>query len=121
MLCVCVFSHALTESDQSHVTHEYDQIKEPKHITHEYDQIKEPKESIPHQSSDSGEQYAVSLKAVGNKSEKQQQQIPLVEYAEVDNSKSKSPQYHNFPSGYEFSENIITTNKEVSGHTYIAM
>ena len=114
-MCLCDFSHALAESDQSHITHEYDQIKEPKHITHEYDQIKEPKESIPHQSSDSGEQYAVSLKAVGNKSEKQQQQLPLVEYAEIDNSKNKSPQHHNLPSGYEFSENITTTNKEVSG------
>ena len=117
MLCVCVFSHALAESDQSHITHEYDQIKEPKHITHEYDQIKEPKESIPHQSSDSGEQYAVSLKAVGNKSEKQQQQqLPLVEYAEIDNNKNKSLQHQNLPSGYEFSENITTANKEVSGH-----
>ena len=103
-MCPCVFSHALAESDQSQ-------------ITHEYDQIKEPKESIPHQSSDSGEQYAVSLKAVGNKSEKQQQQLPLVEYAEIDNSKNKSPQHQNLPSGYEFSENITTANKEVSGHT----
>ena len=106
----------MAESDQSHITHEYDQIKQP---THEYDQIKESsKQSIPHQSSDSGEQYAVSLKAVSNKTEKQQQQqIPLVEYAEVDNSVNKSPQHQNLPSGYdEINESNVTANKEVSGH-----
>ena len=120
----------MAESDQSHITHEYDQIKEP---THEYDQIKEPtheyhqikessKQSIPHQSSDSGEQYAVSLKVVSNKTEKQQQQIPLVEYAEVDNSVNKSPQHQNLPSGYdEINESNVTANKEVSGHAYVLL
>ena len=108
VMCLFVFSHALAESDQSH-------------ITHEYDQIKEPKGSIPHQSSDSGEQYVVSLKAISNKTEKQQQPIPLVEYAEIDSSKNESPQHHNLPSGYEFSENITTANKEVSGHTYVTI
>ena len=98
----------MAESDQSQINHEYDQVKD-----HEYDQIKEHKESVPHQSSDSGEQYAVSLKAVSNKSEKQQQQLPLVEYAEIEN---KSPQHHNMPSGYEYNEDIITANKQVSGH-----
>ena len=114
----------MAESDQSHITHEYDQIKQP---THEYDQIKESsKQSIPHQSSDSGEQYAVSLKAVSNKTEKQQQQIPLVEYAELDNSVNKSPQHQNLPSGYdEINESNITANKEVSGQmcirTYVTL
>ena len=93
------YSHALAQS----------------HITHEYYQIKESKQSIPHQIAANGEEYAVSSKAVGDASEKQQQQ-PLVEYAEVDNSKNKSPQQHNVPSGYEINENIIIANKEVSVH-----
>ena len=101
------YSHALAQS----------------HITHEYYQIKESKQSIPHQIAANGEEYAVSSKAVGNASEKQQQQQqqPLVEYAEVDNSKNKSPQQHNIPSGYEINENIIIANKEVSVyvHTYL--
>ena len=56
----------------------------------------------------------MSLKAVSNKTEKQQQQIPLVEYAEVDNSVNKSPQHHNLTSGYdEINENITNTGVSV--------
>ena len=101
-------SHALAESDQSHVIHEYHQIKEPK-------------QSIPHQSSANEEQYAVSLKAVNNTSEKQQQQqVPLVEYAEIDHTtQNKNQQLHSSPRRYdEISENKIATDEEVSIHNY---
>ena len=99
------YSHKLAKSDQSG-------------LYHEYDQIKEPKQSIPHQSSASGEQYAVSLNAVNSAAEKQQQQqqqVPLVEYAEIDNTKSSSPQQYNMTSGYdEINDNKTTDRKEVS-------
>ena len=79
------------------------------------DAIKEAKGSTPHQTSSSGELYAVSLKAVSNKSEKQQQQIPLMEYAEINNSASQSPQHHNLPSGYNvINDNNTNVNTEVS-------
>ena len=53
----------------------------------------------------------MSLKAVTNVPEKQQEQIPLVEYAELDYNKNKSPQHHNLTSGYdEINEN--STNKD---------
>ena len=100
---VLLYSHELAESDQSC-------------LYHEYDQIKEPKQSIPHQCSASGEQYAVSLNAVNSAAEKQQQQqVPLVEYAEIDNNKNKSPQKYNLTSGYdEINDNRNTDSKEVS-------
>ena len=87
-----------------------------------YDDVKEAKESIPHQSSDNGELYAVSLNAVSNKSEKQQQQIPLMEYAEIDNSANQSPQHHNLPSGYDvINDSNINTGVSVQNcvHTYL--
>ena len=57
----------------------------------------------------------MSLKAVSNKSEKQQQQIPLMEYAEIDNSANQSPQHHNLPSGYdEINDDNINMNTGVS-------
>ena len=85
-------------------------------ITHEYDQIKEPQQSVPHHTSASGEQYAVSFNVVNSAAEKQQQQqVPLVEYAEIDNNKSKSPQQYNVTSGYdEINDNKTTDRKEVS-------
>ena len=79
----------------------YDSQKNPV-----YDDVKEPKQSIPHQSSASGELYAVSLKAVSKTSE---QKVPLVEYAEVD-STSKSPQLHYYD---EIQENSNKANAEV--------
>ena len=88
------------ESDQSH-------------ITHDYYQIKESKQSIPHQLAANGEQYAVSTKVVCDGSDKQKQQ-QVVEYAEVDKSKNKHPQQCNLPSEYEINENFIIANKEVS-------
>ena len=93
----------MTESDQSC-------------LYHEYDQIKKPKQSIPHQTSVSGEQYAVSLKAVNSAAEKQQQQkVQLVEYAEIDNNKNKIPQQYNLTSRYdEINDNKTTDRKEVS-------
>ena len=71
-----------------------------------YDDVKEPEQSIPHQSSASGELYAVSLKAVGKTSE---QKVPLVEYAEV-NSTSKNQQLHYYD---EIKENSNKANVEV--------
>ena len=86
-------------------------------MNHKYDQIKEPKQFIPHQTSASGEQYAVSLNAVNNTAENQQKQAPLVEYAEIDNNKNKTPQQHNLTSGYdEINDNRNTDSKEVSLH-----
>ena len=82
-----------------------------------YGAIKEVKKSIPRQSSDNGELYAVSLNAVSNKSEKQQQQIPLIEYAEIDNSANQSPQHLNLPSGYNvINDNNINVNTELQVH-----
>ena len=79
------------------------------------DGIKETKGSTPHHTSSSGELYAVSLKAVSNKSEKQQQQIPLMEYAEINNSASQSPRHHNLPSGYDvINDNNTNINTKVS-------
>ena len=85
-------------------------------LNHEYDQIKEPKQSVPCQSSASEEQYAVSLNAVNSAAEKQQQQqVPLVEYAEIDNNKNNSPQQYNLTSGYdEINDDKSTDRKEVS-------
>ena len=84
------------------------------------DAIKEAKGLTPHQTSSSGELYAVSLKAVSNKSEKQQQQIPLMEYAEINNSASQSPQHHNLPSGYDaINDNNTNVNTEVSNYISI--
>ena len=71
------------------------------HVHHVYDDIKKPKESVPHQTSASGQEYAIPLKAINNTSEKQQQQVPSVEYAKVGNNQNKSPQQHNQTSGYE--------------------
>ena len=90
-------------------------------LNHEYDQIKEPKQSVPHQTSASGEQYAVSLNAVNSAAEKQQQQqVPLVEYAEIDNNKNNSPQQYNLTSGYdEINDNKSTDRKEVSLCNYL--
>ena len=90
-------------------------------LNHEYDQIKEPKQSVPHQTSASGEQYAVSLNAINSAAEKQQQQqVPLVEYAEIDNNKNKSPQQYNLTSGYdEINDNKSTDRKEVSLRNYL--
>ena len=85
-------------------------------LNHEYDQIKEPKLSVPHQASASEEQYAVSLNAVNSAAEKQQQQqVPLVEYAEIDNNKNNSPQQYNLTSGYdEINDDKSTDRKKVS-------
>ena len=57
----------------------------------------------------------MSLKAVGNTSEKQQQQqIPLVEYATVDNNKNQNLQQHNLCSQYdEINDNNINTGVSV--------
>ena len=87
-------------------------------LFHEYDQIKEAKQSVPCQSSASGEQYAVSLNAVNSAVEKQQQhQVPLVEYAEINNTKNKTPQQYNLSGGYdEINNNKTTDRKEVSLH-----
>ena len=87
-------------------------------LYHEYDQIKEPQQSIPHHTSASGEQHAVSFNAVNSAAEKQQQQqIPLVEYAEIDNNKNNSPQQYNVTDGYdEIKDNGNTDSKEVSVH-----
>ena len=84
-------------------------------------ETKEPKQSIPHQSSASGEQYAVSFNAVNYAAESQQKQAPLVEYAEIDNNNNKTPQQYNLISGYdELNVNRNTDSKEVSLHvTYI--
>ena len=90
-------------------------------ITHEYDQIRKPQQSIPHHTSASEEQYAVSFNVVNSAAEKQrQQQVPLVEYAEIDNNKNKSPQQYNVTSGYdEIKENRNTDSEEVSLHYII--
>ena len=88
-------------------------------LFHEYDQIKEPKQSVPRQSSASEEQCAVSLNAVNSAAEKQQQQqqVPLVEYAEINNTKNRSPQQYNLSSGYdEINNNKNIDRKEVSLH-----
>ena len=96
------YSHELEASDQSY-------------LKHEYNEYKEPKQSTPHQSSPSGEQYAVSLNAVNNTAENQQQQVPTVEYAEIDNNKNKTPQQYNLTNGYdELNGNRNTDSKEVS-------
>ena len=71
-----------------------------------YDDVKEPEQSIPHQSSASGELYAVSLKAARETSE---QKVPLVEYAELDNT-NKNPQSHYYS---EINENSNKANVEV--------
>ena len=87
------------------------------HVHHVYDDIKEAKESGPHQASASG-QYAVPLIAATSTYDKQQQHIPSVEYDEVSNSQNKSPQQHNQTSGYdEINENSIKVKPKV--HTYI--
>ena len=78
------------------------------------DDIKKPKESVPHQTSASGQEYAVPLKTISNKSEKQQQQIPLVEYAEADNSWNKSLQQHNLTSTYDEVNDKTKVSTEVS-------
>ena len=102
-----VYSHILADSDNLHVHHVYDDIKEAK-------------ESIPHQTSASGQEYAVSLIAVNNISEKQQQQIPSVEYAKVGNSQNKNPQQYNQTSGYEeINKNNIKVNGEVSVYMHM--
>ena len=87
-------------------------------LFHECDQIKEPKQSVPHQSLASEEQYATSLNAVNSAAEKQQhQQVPLVEYAEINNTKNRSPQQYNLSSGYdEINNDKSTDRKEVSLH-----
>ena len=92
-------------------------------LYHEYDQIKKPKQSIPHQTSASGEQYDVSLNAVNSAAEKQQQQqVPLLEYAEIDNKRSSSPQQYSLTSGYdEINDNNSTDRKEVSLHDIFEM
>ena len=90
------------------------------HVHHVYDDIKEAKESVPHQTSASG-QYAVPLIAVSSTSDKQQQHIPSVEYYdEVSNSQNKSPQQHNQTSGYdEINENNIKVKPKVHTYTYM--
>ena len=87
-------------------------------LYHKDDQIKEPKPSAPHHTSASGEQYAVSFNAVNSVAEKQQQQqVPLEEYAEIDNNKNNSPQQYNVTSGYDMiKDNGNTDSKEVSLH-----
>ena len=70
---------------------------------------------MPHKSADNGELYTVSTKAVSNKAEKQQEQIPLVEYAEIDNNKKNQKVEHNVNNGYdEINENNIDNNTGVS-------
>ena len=103
--CLYCFSHESMESNQSC-------------LYHEYDQTKEPKQSVPHHTSASGEQYAVSFNAVNSAAEKQQQQqVPLLEYAEIDNNKNKSPQQYNVTSGYDvIKDNGNTDCEEVSLH-----
>ena len=97
------YSHILADSDNLPV----------------YDDIKKPKEPVPYQTSASGQEYAVPLIAVNNTSEKQQQQIPSVQYAKVGNSQNKSPQQHNQTNGYEeVNKNNIKVNEEVSVYMY---
>ena len=84
-----------------------------------YDDIKEVKESVPHQTSASG-QYAVPLIAVSSTSDKQQQHIPSVEYDEVSNGQNKSPQQDNQISGYdEINKNNIKVDGEVSAYMHM--
>ena len=85
---------------------------------HEYDQIKEPKQSVPHHTSASGEQYDMSFNVVNSAAEKQQQQeVPLVEYTEIDNTKNKIPQQYNVTSGCDvIKDNGNTDSEEVSLH-----
>ena len=73
---------------------------------------------MPRKSADNGELYAVSTKAVSNKAEKQQEQIPLVEYAEIDNNKKNQKVEHNVNNGYdEINENNIDNSTGVSDKT----
>ena len=80
---------------------------------------------IPHTSANNGELYAVSTKAVSNKPEKQQEQIPLVEYAEIDNNKKIQKVENNVTNVYdEINENNIDNNTGVSDkqhNTYLHM
>ena len=89
------------------------------HVHHVYDDIKEAKESVPHQASASGKEYAVPLIAASSTSDKQQQHKPSVEYDEVSNS-NKSPQQHNQTSGYdEINESNIKVKPKVHTYMYI--
>ena len=73
---------------------------------------------MPHKSANNGEMYAVSTKAVSNQAEKQQEQIPLVEYAEIDSNKKNKKAEHNLNNGYdEINENNIDNNTGVSDKT----
>ena len=70
---------------------------------------------VPHTSANNGELYAVSTKVVSNKPEKQQEQIPLVEYAEIDNNKKNQNVKNNMTNVYdEINENNIDNNTGVS-------
>jgi len=70
---------------------------------------------VPHESADNGELYAMSKKAFSNKAEKQQEQIPLVEYAEIDNIKKNHKVEHNVNYGYdEINKCNIDNNTGVS-------
>lgn len=81
-----------------------------------YDHLSKPQESVPHYAD------AVSFKTFTNTSEKQQQHIPLVEYAEVDYSMNKSPQQVNLTNGYdEINESKIEVNTEVSVETCVPL
>ena len=97
-VCLILFYYSVYSpvSPDAHTNPIYDLQMHPVN-----DDIKKPKESVPHQTSASGQEYAVPLKAISNKSEKQQQQIPLVEYAEADNNQNKSTQQHNLTSAYD--------------------
>ena len=100
-------SHALAESDQSQ-------------IYHEYDQTKESKQSISKQVSSNEPKYAAAFKPADDTPSNEQHQVPLVEYAKVDKSKKNAPQQNSMPSGYEVNGSIVTANKEVSAQYFHA-
>ena len=101
MIYFILYSHALAESDQSQ-------------IYHEYDQTKESKQSISRQVSSNEPKYAAAFKPADDTPSNEQYQVPLVEYAKVDKSKKNTSQQNSVPSGCEVNGSIVTANKEVS-------
>ena len=110
-MCLILFYYSVYSpvSPDAHTNPIYDLQMHPVN-----NDIKKPKESVPYQTLASWQKYAVSLKAISNTSEKQQQQIPLVEYAEADNSWNKSPQQHNLTSTYDEVNDKTKVSTEVS-------
>ena len=93
------------------------------HANPTYDCIIKPQLSFTHQTSANREQHyhnAIVINGVNGTHGGQQQQVPLVEYDDIDNIQNESPQQeHN--QYEEINDNKVTDNKEVSITTYISL